>query len=53
MRETFAHHLAFASGRLKIWPVGKRVGNVKNDGPDTLTRHNLTAPDTASTHTPR
>jgi putative SOS response-associated peptidase YedK len=25
-----------ASGRLKIWPVGKRVGNVKNDGPELV-----------------
>jgi putative SOS response-associated peptidase YedK len=25
-----------ASGCLKIWPVGKRVGNVRNDSPDLV-----------------
>jgi putative SOS response-associated peptidase YedK len=26
-------------GMLRIWPVGKRVGNVRNDGPDLLEPH--------------
>jgi putative SOS response-associated peptidase YedK len=25
-----------AEGVLRLWPVGKRVGSVRNDGPDLL-----------------
>jgi hypothetical protein len=24
------------SERIKIWPVGKRIGNVRNNGPDLI-----------------
>jgi putative SOS response-associated peptidase YedK len=28
----------FPSERMSAWPVGKAVGNVKNDGPDLIER---------------